>query len=136
MSASIAKRGEPTSGIDLLRRATSPRKTSKRSSPKNTKWKRKVDNKLRGSYGQTDYVNKTITINKKASKKDPLYKRPVNKGAKKYPDVLATMVHEEYHRAHPKATERTTRKAERKLVASMTPTQKRRMYGRYQKKAA
>lgn len=135
MSASIGKKGAPAKGIDLLRYATSPRKISKRSFP-NKSWSRVVNNKLRGSYGQTDYANKTITINKKASKKDPLYKRPVNKGATKYPDVLATMVHEEYHRTHPKATEKQTRKAERRLVASMTPKQKQRMYGRYQKKGS
>lgn len=90
---------------------------------------------MRGAYGETNFAKKTITINKRASKKDPLYKRPVNKGAKKYPDVLATAVHEEYHRTHPKATEKTTRKMERKIVKVMTPKQKQRIYGRFQKKS-
>lgn len=98
---------------------------------KSKKWTRVTDNKLRGAYGETDFDNKTIRVNKEKSKKSPLYKRPVTKGARKYPDVLATMVHEEYHKNHPKATEKETIKAERRTVKKMKPAQKKKLYSRY-----
>lgn len=100
----------------------------KQSKPKG--WTYKTDNKLRGAYGETDFNTKTIKINKKRSKESPLYKRPVTKGAKKYPDTLATIVHEEYHKNHPKATEKTTHKAERRIVSTMSSKQKKRMYSK------
>lgn len=95
------------------------------------KWTRKIDPKLRGAYGETDFANKTIRVNPKKSKENPLYKRPVTKGASKYPDVLATMVHEELHKDNPKATEKQVRKMERAKVATMSPKQKKRVYSRY-----
>lgn len=94
-------------------------------------WTRKTDNKMRGAYGETDFNNKIIRINKKKSKASPMYSRPVNKGAKAYPDLLGTIVHEEYHKNHPKATEKQTRKAERRLVTTMTSTQKKKAYSRF-----
>lgn len=94
-------------------------------------WTRTVDNKMRGAYGETDFENKTIRINKKKSKERPLYKRPVNKGATKYPDVLATMVHEELHKNNPNATEKAVRKMERLKVVSMSKKQKQRTYSRF-----
>lgn len=94
-------------------------------------WTRRVDNKLPGAYGETDFQNKTIRVNKKKSKQTPLYKRPVNKGASKYPDVLATMVHEELHAAHPDATEKNVRKMERSKIKRMSPKEKKRTYSRF-----
>lgn len=94
-------------------------------------WTHTVDNKMRGAYGETDFENKTIRVNKKKSKERPLYKRPVNKGASKYPDVLATMVHEELHKDNPKMTEKDVRKAERAKVARMSSKEKKRVYSRF-----
>lgn len=94
-------------------------------------WTRSVDNKMRGAYGETDLAKKHIRINKKISKNRPMYKRPVNKGASKYPDVLGTIVHEEYHKNHPKATERTVRTKERSIVKNLTSKQKHEVYGKY-----
>lgn len=93
-------------------------------------WKYKKDNKLRGAYGDTNFGTKTIRVNKSLAKKRPLYKCAVNEGASKYPDVLATIVHETYHKDHPKATEKQTRKAERKIVSKMSPKQKQKMYSK------
>lgn len=92
------------------------------------KWTRKIDNKLRGAYGETDFENRVIRVNPKKSKERPLYKRPVNKGATKYPDVLATMVHEELHKDNPDATEKDVRKMERTKVKRMSPKEKKRVY--------
>lgn len=94
-------------------------------------WTNKVDDKMRGAYGETDFANRTIRINKKKSKTSPMYKRPVNKGATKYPDVLGTIVHEEFHKNNPNATEKETRKAERRLVKRMSPAQKKKAYSRF-----
>lgn len=100
---------------------------------KNRPYKRIVNNKMRGLYGETDTNAHIIRINKTLAKKHPLYKRPVNKGASKYPDVLGTIAHEEYHAKHPKATEKTVRRKERVIVKKMSPAQKKRMYGRFSK---
>lgn len=97
-------------------------------------WKRVVDNKMRGLYGETDFDKRRIRINKRNSKKKPMYKRPVTKGAKKYPDVLGTIVHEEYHRKHEGATEKTTYRKERQIVRNLTPEQKKRFYRLYPNK--
>lgn len=94
-------------------------------------WTHKTNNKMRDAYGETNFATSTIRINKKKSKNSPMYKRPVNKGAKKYPDILGTIVHEEFHKNHPNATEKETRKAERRAVTTMTPAQKRKAYSRF-----
>ncbi len=94
--------------------------------------KRKIDNKM-GSYGETDLRNKTIKINKKLIKKNPSKVRPVNKGAKKYPDLLDTIYHEELHIKHPKMTEKDVRKKTTKAVRTLTKKQKARLYGKYKK---
>lgn len=97
------------------------------------KWTFKNDHKLRGAYGETDFKKKTIRVNRKRARLDPKFKRPVNKNATKYPDVLATMVHELHHATHPKATERQTIKAERRKVATMSKKEKRRVYSLFSK---
>lgn len=97
------------------------------------KWVRIVDNKMR-YYGETDFEKKKIRVNKKKSKKNPMYKRPVNKHASRYPDLLGTIVHEETHRKHPKMRERTVRKIERRMVKKLTKKQKRKYYNLYRKK--
>ena len=96
------------------------------------KIKRKVNNKLKGAFGQTTYhegggatieVNKRRHANKKALKEFPKKDRP----------MINTMVHEETHAAHPKMHERTVRKVARRKVARMSGKQKRKLYQKYAK---
>lgn len=91
------------------------------------RWKRKVNNNLRGAFGETDYGKRTITINKKRHK---------NKAAlKKFPKIdqtlLNTIVHEETHAAHPRMLERTVRKVARRKTMTMSIKEKNKLYGRY-----
>jgi hypothetical protein len=90
-------------------------------------YKRTVDNKMRG-YGETDLGKHTIRINKKLSKKDPVHKRPLNKHAKAYPEVLDTIVHERKHVEHPNMHEKTVRKLTKRHLKKMSPQQKRKNY--------
>lgn len=83
------------------------------------------------AYGDTDLKKHIIRVNRKKARKTPMFKRPVNKHASRYPDVLDTIVHEELHAAHPKMRERTVRKRARKLVKKLRPHQKRKLYNRY-----
>src|SRR5258705_2904591 len=91
------------------------------------KYKRTVNNKM-GNYGETDLGKHTIKINKKLSKSKPTHKRPLNKHAKKYPEVLDTIVHERKHVEHPKMHEKTVRQITKKSIKKMTHKQKRKNY--------
>ena len=90
-------------------------------------YKKIVDNKL-GGYGETDLGKKIIKVNKKLSKKSPLHKRPINKHAKAYPEVLDTIVHEVHHVAHPHKLEKNVRKATKKLIKKMGAKTKQKHY--------
>lgn len=94
-------------------------------------WKRIVDNRMKGDWGSTDHKKKEIRINKKRAKKIPFegHKRPVNKNATRYPEVLDTIVHEETHRKHPKMREKTVRKVTKRQMKTMSPKAKKKMYG-------
>ncbi len=85
------------------------------------KKERVVDNKMR-SFGDFDEATGKIRINKKMSKKH-------KKG--NYPEVLDTIVHEEYHKKHPKATEKKTYKITKKIVKKLSPKAKAKLYGKY-----
>lgn len=91
-------------------------------------FKRKTDNKMRGAYGETDYKKGTIRVNKKLAREKPMFKRPVNKHASRYPDVLDTIVHEKKHVDSPKMLEKNVRKYAKRMVKTMTRTQKQRHY--------
>ena len=86
----------------------------------------KVDNKLRGAYGETDTTKRVIRINKK------MHKRKNDSSVKKNPDgsvnLLDTIVHEKMHAEHPKMHEKTVRKETRNKIASMSPKAKKRIY--------
>ncbi len=90
-------------------------------------YKRSVDNKMR-SYGETDLGKKTIRINKKLSKKDPLHKRKLHKNASKYPEVLDTIVHEAEHVKHPQKLEKNIRKDTKRKIKRMSKRQKQSNY--------
>lgn len=128
---STADAAPPTSAPAAGNTYVAGAKRKAKRAPAKKQWSRKVDNSLRDAYGETDFAKKTIVVNKKKSKEQPLYKRPVNKGATKYPDVLATMVHEELHKDNPKMTEKDVRKAERAKVSRMSPKEKKRVYSRF-----
>ncbi|MGH7249395.1 MAG: hypothetical protein ACREGC_00290 [Minisyncoccia bacterium] len=82
---------------------------------------RKVDNKMR-SFGDFNEATGKIRINKKMSKKN-------KKG--NYPELLDTIVHEEYHKAHPKATEKKTYKVTKRIVKKLSRKAKNKLYARY-----
>jgi hypothetical protein len=73
--------------------------------------------------GDTDLKRKVVRINPTKSKKKS------GKGG-----VIDTIVHEEYHIAHPKATEKETYAAVPKILARMTAEQKQKLYARYKRK--
>ncbi len=85
------------------------------------KKQRKVDNKMR-SFGDYDEKTGVIRINKKMSKKH-------KKG--NYPEVLDTIVHEEYHKKHPQATEKKTYKVTKRIVKKLTSKAKQKLYAKY-----
>jgi hypothetical protein len=82
------------------------------------KWKRVVDNKMRGAYGETNFETQTIRINKTKHTKDNAL-------------LIDTIVHEEIHRLHPKMHEKTVRKLAAKKVETMSQKTKNRYYSRY-----
>lgn len=79
-------------------------------------------------YGETDFDKHLIRVNKKKSRKNPKYTRPVNKHANRYPDVLGTIAHEEKHRKSPKMKEKNVAKYERRIVKKLSKQQKKRYY--------
>ena len=91
--------------------------------------KRRVNNRLKGAFGETTYHEggATIEINKKRHKN----KRALKEFPKKDRSMLNTIVHEELHARHPKMHERTARKMARKRVARMGRKQKNKLYAKY-----
>lgn len=93
-------------------------------------WKRLVDNKMRGAFGETDLDRRVIKVNKAAHKKQ--------KGKwgipKKDSSLINTIVHEEMHARHPKMTEKGVRKKTRTVVDKMSKRTKGRMYARFNTK--
>ena len=81
-------------------------------------YKLTVNNKKR-VYGETDYKKKTIEVNKKLSKSNPMHKRKLHKNASKYPEVLDTIAHEVRHVMHPKEHEKNIRKNVKKAIKHM-----------------
>jgi len=69
---------------------------------RNKKYKRKIDKKMRGAYGEIDYDNGVIRINPR-------------KG-----ELLNTILHEEEHRLYPNKTEREVRKSAEKKESELT----------------
>lgn len=93
------------------------------------KWKRVVNNKLRGAYGITDYDKREIQINKKAHRSKRLGRITPNKNGTE--SIIHTIVHEEHHRKHPRMHEKTVRKLEKKLVKKLGKKGKRKLYAKY-----
>lgn len=94
------------------------------------RWKFKVDNKLRGAYGQTDFDTKTVLINKKKHKNKKMLAK--ERKYHRLPDgtesILDTIEHEKGHILKPKASETKVETAATKRVAKMSPRQKKKAY--------
>lgn len=82
-------------------------------------YKIKKDNKIR-SFGDTDIDKKVIRINKKMSKK--------KRRAKKYPEILDTIVHEAKHAKSPHMYEKNVRKHTKKAIKYMGKKVKQKYY--------
>ena len=91
------------------------------------KYKRRVNNKLRGALGETYFDKKTIVINKKRHKNPVVMK----KFAKVDRTLINTIVHEELHAKHPKMYEKTVRKLARVKVNKMSIAKKKKLYSKY-----
>lgn len=103
------------SGLELLHKAT-----------KSDQYKIKVDNGMRGIFGETDEGNRTIRINKKLHAQKSgghLIKNP--NGTEK---LIGTLVHEVTHAKHPKMHERTVRKLSKKRLKKMSTKTKGKYY--------
>ena len=89
-------------------------------------WKRHVDNKMRGAYGETDYAKKTIRINKRRHKSKTAARIAPNKNGTE--SLINTILHEETHRKHPKMKEKTVRKKATRLATALGRRAKKRLY--------
>lgn len=88
-------------------------------------WKYKINNRLRGIDGQTDYDKKTITINKKKSV------QPATSLSKAETTIINTIVHEMLHKDHIRMHEKTVRKIARERVKNMSEKQKAKLYSKF-----
>lgn len=89
-------------------------------------YKYKVDNKMRGAFGETNFQKKVIRINKKAHKHvSPSLRSGF---AKKELTLINTLVHERMHSQHPRMHEKTVRRKTRDLVKRMSTAQKQKLY--------
>ena len=92
-------------------------------------FKRHVDNKMKGAYGETDYAKKTIRINKKRHKSASSGRITKNRDGSE--SLINTIVHEELHASHPKMKEKTVRRTALKLVTRLKPRTKKKIYSLY-----
>jgi acetyl-CoA carboxylase alpha subunit len=86
------------------------------------KWKRVVDNKMRW-HGDIDEKKKIIRVNKSKKKNE-------RKG-----EIIDTILHEEDHRIHPKAYEKTIRKIVKRQLNRIGSKGKKKLYSKYQKRS-
>ncbi len=98
-------------------------------------WKFKVDNKLRGAFGETDFDTKTVTINKKKhkDKKMLVRERVYNRLPNGTESILDTINHELGHVVNPKASEGIVEKKAKGSVKKLSPRQKKKLYGLFDK---
>lgn len=85
-------------------------------------FQRKVDNKLKGALGETDFNKRIIRINKKKSKR-------AGRG-----EVLKTIVHEEMHMNHPKMKEKNVEATMQRNVKKLPAALRQAYYNRYPNK--
>lgn len=85
------------------------------------KFRVKVNNRMKGSYAETDFDKRTVTINKKRHRTKPLHK-------KRYAEIADTIRHEKFHIEHPKMTEKVVRKRTGKWIKKASKKQKQKLY--------
>ena len=95
------------------------------------KYKKVVDNKMKGAYGETDFEKKQIRINKKRHAKGKPHDKRTKKNRDGSASIIDTIVHEEMHAKHPKMKERTVRKLTPKKVLKMSVEAKKKKYSQY-----
>lgn len=81
-------------------------------------------------YGETDDKKRTVVINKKLSKTNPMHKRPLKKGGR-YPEVKDTILHETLHEKHPKWTEKKTYKETAKRIKKIGKKASQKLYSKF-----
>ena len=77
-------------------------------------------------YGETDVHKKVIKINKSIHKTHPLHK-------KRYPELADSILHETLHAKHPKAIEKEVYKKTHKMIKTMGPKRKKKLYSLFNK---
>jgi hypothetical protein len=92
------------------------------------KFKRMVNNKLRGAYAEIDEKKKTIAINKKRHKQNVKRYDKNKDGSEK---LINTIVHEELHAKHPKMHEKTVYKKAKQNVKIMSKKVKGKYYSKF-----
>lgn len=93
-------------------------------------WKHVVAKK-KGSYGETDFKKKTITINKQYHKSKGNHGPAVKKNKDGSANILDTITHEELHKTFPNKTEKQIRKLTPKKVKKMSKKIKNKLYSKY-----
>lgn len=97
---------------------------------KNGQWKYRAK-KLKGSYGETDFDKKTITVDKARHKKAKKQTFKQRGFSKKDASLINTIVHEKMHQKHPKMHEKTVRRKSRKVVKKLSPKTKKKLYAKF-----
>lgn len=95
-------------------------------------WKYKVKNKG-NCFGECDFGKKTITVNKKISKKAAKMKKGVYSKygyPKKQTSVINTLVHETMHKNHPRMHEKTVVKKSARMVKKLSKKKKAKLYSK------
>ena len=85
-----------------------------------------VVGKVRGGFGETDFKNKVVKIDKKKHKSKKYVSVP-----KQDNTIINTIVHELGHVEKPKATEKTIRKLARRKVGKMSKKIKSKYYNKF-----
>lgn len=89
----------------------------------------RIDNRLRGAFGETDLSKRTIRINKKKHSRTAQVKHltPNKDGSE---NILTTLVHEGIHAKNPKKKEGPVEKLARAMVSKMSTKTKARYYSK------
>lgn len=82
-----------------------------------TGWEYRIDDKLKGAFGETDFSKKRILINRKLHKK-------------RKESIIDTLVHETMHKNHPRMKEKTVRKRTPAVLSRMSERSKRKLYSK------
>lgn len=116
------------SGMQLLRKTSAKMRDVKY---KKNAWTYRVNNKLKGTFGETDPAKRTIEINKKlhAQKSGGHLIKNAN-GTEK---LIGTIVHETIHAQHPQMHEKTVRKLTPRRLQKLSKRTKGRLYSRFTK---